>query len=409
MPVRNKPLTQRIIDAAPLPKTGFKELRESGLVLRLYATGRKAWSFEYASPVTRKKARISFEATSLADARAIVQRHRVAIDEGKDPNLARKDTVAQARVEHARAIIVRDSLDKYEPGFLADAPLKQASRRDRMHRLRRVLSPLMERAVSSLTQSEMVLFLDEVQETSGPIARNRAHAEIRAWLGWAKRREHAPTNVLDRVPKEVSETSRKRSRVLTDAELAAMMSATADGAAFSDYVRVLLHTAMRRDEGASMQPRWLDFEARTITVPPTVSKTARERVLPMADAIAPMLASRANGLAREGYIFGEATLFRSPFQGWHKPTERLRAAMPPCGDDGWTLHDIRRTVATRMHKAKVHPLVIEDLLGHLGGVRGGVAGVYNQAETLEDQRLAVADWAAQMASPTNVIALKRVA
>ena len=81
----------------------------------------------------------------------------------------------------------------------------------------------------------------------------------------------------------------------------------------------------------------------------------------------------------------------------------------PAGDR-WTLHDIRRTVATRMHKAKVHPLVVEDLLGHLTGVRKGVAGVYNQAETVEDQRLARWPiWADKLASLTNVVALKRVA
>jgi integrase len=402
----NKPLTQKIVDTTPAPKTGFKELRERGLVLRISATGSKSWSFEFRSPLTKKSSRISFPATSLADARAIVHRHRVALTEGKDPSVEKKEAVVAERAEHARQTTVRASLDAYEPGFMADAPLKQASRRDRMHRLRRILTPLMERAVSSIPQPEMIGFLDDVRANSGPIAANRAHAEIRAWLGWATLRAHAPANVLDRVPKQVSEKSRERERVLTDAELAAMMSGTADGSTFSNYVRVLLHSAMRRDEGASMQPRWFDFEARTITIPATVSKTGRARTLPMVEAIAPMLVARANGLPRDGYIFGEATLFRSPFQGWHKPTERLRAIMA-AGD--WTLHDIRRTVATRMHKAKVHPLVVEDLLGHLTGIRKGVAGVYNQAETVEDQRLALADWAAKLASLTNVVPLKRVA
>ena len=44
MPLTSKPLTQRMIDTTPLPPTGFKELRERGLTLRIYATGVKAWS-----------------------------------------------------------------------------------------------------------------------------------------------------------------------------------------------------------------------------------------------------------------------------------------------------------------------------------------------------------------------------
>jgi integrase len=273
--------------------------------------------------------------------------------------------------------------------------------------LRRVLSPLMDRAVSSISQPEMIAFLDGVRTNNGPIAANRAHAEIRAWLGFARLRAHAPDNVLDRVPKQVSEKSRERVRVLTDAELAAMMSATADGSTFSDFMRVLLHTAMRRDEGASMQPNWFDFDERTITIPAVVSKTGRARTIPMAEALAPMLEARVEGLARDAYIFGEGSGFRAPLQGWDKQTTKVRAAMP--AGDRWTLHDIRRTVATRMHKAKVHPLVVEDLLGHLTGVRKGVAGVYNAAETVEDQRLALADWAAKLASLSNVVAFKRAA
>ena len=37
-----KPLTQKIIDATPTPKAGFKELRERGLVLRITTTGLKS-------------------------------------------------------------------------------------------------------------------------------------------------------------------------------------------------------------------------------------------------------------------------------------------------------------------------------------------------------------------------------
>jgi integrase len=402
-----KPLTQKIIDTTPAPKVGFKELRERGLVLRITASGLKSWSFEYRSPLTRKTTRISFEATSLADARDIVHRHRVALSEGKDPSVQRKEAVTLQRVQFAQSVSVQTSLDKYEPGFLADAPLKQASRRDRMVRLRRILAPLMSRAVSSISQPEMVGFLDDVRTNNGPIAANRAHAEIRAWLGWAKLRSHAPENVLDRVPKQVSEKSRERARVLTDAELAAMMSATADRSTFSDFIRVLLHTAMRRDEGASMQPNWFDFDERTITIPAVVSKTGRARTIPMAKAIVALLVMRVEGLAPDAYIFGEGSGFRAPLQGWDKQTTKLRAAMP--AGERWTLHDIRRTVATRMHKAKVHPLVVEDLLGHLTGIRKGVAGVYNQAETVEDQRLALDAWGAQLAALSNVVPFKRVA
>ncbi len=37
----------------------------------------------------------------------------------------------------------------------------------------------------------------------------------------------------------------------------------------------------------------------------------------------------------------------------------------------WTLHDIRRTVATRLYEVGTDVLTVEDLLGHTTGVRAG--------------------------------------
>ena len=402
----NKALTQRIIDTTPTPKTGFKELRERGLVLRIYATGRKSWSFEFTSPLSGKNARISFEAMSLTEARAIVHRHRVALTEGKDPNQERKEAVHAQRVEHTRTMSAADALDAYERDFLDHD--KVVSRRDRMARLRRAVAPFNDRAVASVTKGEFVTRLDAVQSDSGPIARNRAQAEIRAWLGWLHERDIVPLIALAGVRKKIDEKPRERTRVLTDVELGMVLTETANGSAFSDIVRVLLHTGMRKGEAANLQPRDLDFAAHTIKVRVEVAKSNRERVIPMVDTIAPMLKGRAEGLAREAYIFGEGSGFSGPFSGWGKSVDRVRGA--PEGDH-WTLHDIRRTVATRLHDAGVDTLVVEDLLGHLSGVRGGMAGVYNRSVTLAKQAEALSSWADRLAKLAggNVVPLRRQA
>lgn len=403
MPRLNKPLTQRIIDTTPAPKTGFKELRERGLTVRIFPSGARTWSLEYRSPVTSKSARISIEASSLNEARAVALKHKVTLGEGRDPAIEAKEALQARRVEHTRAMSVGDALDAYERDF-TDHP-KAASRRDRMARLRRAVEPFKIRPVASLTKGELITRLDGVQSESGPIARNRAQAEMRVWLGWLHDRDHVPAIALAGVKKKIDEKARERTRVLTDAELGAILSATADGAPFSDLVRVLLHTGMRKGEAANLQPRDLDFEARRITVRGVVAKNNRERVIPMVDAIAPMLATRAEGVNREDYIFGEGSEFAGPFSGWGKSTDRLRAGMPE--GDLWTLHDIRRTVGTRLHDAGVDTLIIEDLLGHVSGVRRGVAGVYNRSITLLKQRHALDDWAAKVATLTNVVTLKR--
>ena len=48
------------------------------------------------------------------------------------------------------------------------------------------------------------------------------------------------------------------------------------------------------------------------------------------------------------------------------------------GVTGWTIHDIRRTVATGMADIGIQPHIIEAVLNHVSGHKGGVAGIYNR-------------------------------
>jgi len=55
----------------------------------------------------------------------------------------------------------------------------------------------------------------------------------------------------------------------------------------------------------------------------------------------------------------------------------------------WTLHDLRRTVSTRLHDAGAQPIVVEALLAHK---QPGVAGLYNRASFRQAKREALATW-----------------
>ena len=183
----------------------------------------------------------------------------------------------------------------------------------RMAKLRRAIEPFNNDPVASLTKGELVARLDVIEKEKGPVARNRAQTEMRAWLGWLHERELVQAVAL--VGVKMRGVEKTRTRVLTDAELGAIARMTTDRTPFSDIVRVLLHTGMRKGEVANLQPRDLDFEARTIKVRAEVGKTG-ERVIPMIDDIATMLAERVEGQRDEAYIFGDGSGFRAPFSGW---------------------------------------------------------------------------------------------
>ena len=372
----------------------MRDHEQRGLEVRLWPTGTRSWRFEYLSPVTGRKAVLSLPAGTLAEARVMAKSHRALVALGRDPALEAEADLQARREAHAKAVNVAAVLDDYERNVMASSPKQTrgaigcACCAGRWKASKGAPSRPSPAATSSSASTQ-------IQAEAGDVSRNRAQSELRHFLGWCRDRDIVLTIALDRVRRGVRETP--RDRALTDEELKALLNAIGDGSAYSDLMRVLLHTAMRRNEAASLQARDLDFDERTITVRAEVSKTRQARAIPMDEALVDMLRERLRGLKRDGFVFGEGSGFQRPFSGFSKAFARLWTTMP-VETERWTLHDLRRTVATRLHQSGVDALVIEDLLGHLTGVRGGIAGVYNAATTLDRQRRALAGWSATLAA-----------
>jgi integrase len=58
----------------------------------------------------------------------------------------------------------------------------------------------------------------------------------------------------------------------------------------------------------------------------------------------------------------------------------------------WVIHDLRRTVATGMADIGIPPHVIEAVLNHVSGHKGGVAGIYNRSSYAKEKSEALARW-----------------
>ena len=101
---------------------------------------------------------------------------------------------------------------------------------------------------------------------------------------------------------------------------------------------------------------------------------------------------------------------KGPLTGFSRAKAELDAEM---GNPApWRLHDLRRTFVTGLVRLGVAPHVVELIVNHVSGTRGGVAGVYNRAELTEERRVALQRWAAHVEGlvtdkPANVTALRR--
>ena len=76
-----------------------------------------------------------------------------------------------------------------------------------------------------------------------------------------------------------------------------------------------------------------------------------------------------------------------------RPEASRVAELSEDGMAPWTLHDIRRTVATGMARLGVAPHIIEAVLNHISGSKAGVAGIYNLYAYEAEKKEALERWA----------------
>ena len=110
----------------------------------------------------------------------------------------------------------------------------------------------------------------------------------------------------------------------------------------------------------------MTLERNVITLPGERTKNKRAHIVPLAPTALALLAS----LPRTGEsVFGYNNSW-----GWHKDVLDQNAGL-----SDWTLHDLRRTAATGMANIGIQPHIVEAVLNHVSGHKGGVAGIYNRA------------------------------
>ena len=217
-----------------------------------------------------------------------------------------------------------------------------------------------------------------------PAQHNHALTAGRIFFNWSRKRRYLTSNPCDGLS---AYARQPRTRVLSDGELARIWQAceqhrtaringeastetplTRDGEStgatpsppalsphFAALVQLLILTGLRRGECAHIQSDHL--KGNILTLPPTLTKNGREHTLPLTD-----LAMRILQKPSGSYVFPGRQ--NSAFNGWSKSKNALDKLS---GVTGWTLHDVRRTVATRMAEMGVAPHVIERLLNHVSG------------------------------------------
>lgn len=400
---------QRLKPPTDADRIEYWDTKTSGLGLRVSAAGGRSWVMilrvlKDGRWIQQRLTLGRYPGVSLAQAREKAREARALAQQGDNPGHALREKKA-AKVEasrHTFAAVRDEFLTKYRGRNNrrpADSTLAE---------LRRVLgselfAPWRDQPLEKVTRRDVLDVLDSLMARGAEVMANRTLAYLHMLFGWSVERGILTTSPTEGIKRPGTEQS--RARVLTNDELRAIWQATAPtqankGDLFACIVKVLMLTGQRRDEVAGMRWSEIDIPSALWTLPEgDRTKNHREHLVPLSAPVLAILQERhAEQQAmrlRTGFVFttgiaqpGKAP---GPFSGWSRSKARLdaRAGIAP-----WTLHDLRRTLVTRMAEdLRTPPHIIEAIVNHVSGARSGVAGVYNRALYLDERRDALAAWA----------------
>jgi integrase len=316
-------------------------------------------------------------ALSAEKARALAKEALAKIWAGQDPSADRAARRDADKLTFAKAVgeFLETKRRHLRPNTFAETSRYLTSKR--------YFGALHSMPLDTITRQDIAHAIKTIERESGAATAGQARAKLSGFFAEVMQDGLVDTNPVIGARKPPA--NRPRERVLSDQELVAIWKACGD----DDYgrvVKLLFLTACRREEIGGMM--WGEFEpdGTSWTLPAARAKNHRPLTLPMLGAMRAILDTVPRLVGRE-HLFGERST--QGFQSWdlHKKDLEARSDIT-----GWQLRDIRRSVATKMADLGIMPHVIEQILNHMSGHKGGVAGIYNRSSYEREVRAALAQW-----------------
>lgn len=313
-------------------------------------------------------------------------------------------TLSEARTE-AKRILAEKTLGKVRPvhtafGDARNSFIEECEQKNRFRTVRdykRLLGKHYDfgrTSVGDIKPKDILKRLNKLHQT--PAEQRYAYVAGRVFFNWCVRQ-----HIIDRSPMEnmaVPKAGISRERVLTDEELAKVYRTALKGQTpFYKIVALLCLTAQRKSEIAGLQWSWIDEEEQLVEFPGEITKNKLVHVFPYGDQAQAVLDSVP--CFQSPYVFPAArqrTATTTVFNGFSKAKETFDEES---GIEGWTLHDLRRTVSSGMAALKVPQTHVERLLNHVSqGTQSPIARIYNRYQYLEEMREAIHKWESHLAA-----------
>jgi integrase len=374
-----------------------------GLHVRVSELGTKSFVLVVRYPGAKFPARRSlgkYPEMTLAEAREKARQWRSMVSKGIDP----KEEQRRLRLADAakRANTVASVAEAYISKYVRN--LKSSDQIEADIR-RTVILAWGSRPITAITRGDVRDMIREIGARAPYSARN-VFAATRAMFNWALHEDAYgltanPCADIE-IDKVIGQEKMARDRVLSDEEIRALWRACDSlGYPWGSCYKLLLLTGCRRAEIS--EARWSEFDegARELRIPRDRTKTNEQHIVPLS-APAMDIIMTAPRISGSPYILSVSG--HSPLAGHgdgKRKLDKLMARDMGCSPadfargnaKAFVIHDLRRTVRTRLAELKVDFIVAEMILGH---TLGGIHGTYNRFGYAAEKRDALEKLAAHI-------------
>lgn len=388
-------LTDRKISALKPAPTGQRtELMDAivpGLGIRVTDRGAKTFILKTRFPGSDQPARRAlgeYPSMSLEEARAKAMEWRKLIARDVDP----RDELEKAKrsEQRTRANTFGAVAEEYIARKISKTAKARASELEIRNEL---ISRWATRPITEISRRDVVDAIETIAARA-PYQAHNVFGHLRGLYNWAIGRDYGLENSpCDRLkPADLCGRKESRTRVLNDDELRSLWNAAdALGYPYGPLIRLLAITGQRKSEVAEARWREIDLPNRLWTIPAERMKAASPHVVPLSDLAIELLQSLPR-FARGDHLF-TTTHGAKAVNGFSNAKERLDEAMgnpPP-----FVLHDVRRTVRTRLSGLPISSDVAELVIAH---AKPGLRRVYDMHSFEDEKRRALDLWAARLRS-----------
>ena len=319
---------------------------------------------------------------SLADARRKAEQCRAWLEEGRDPSIMLK----LIKEDHQRPITVKDALEYWLTNYADEKHINTNK-----HRLQFQKWVYPQIGELPLTECDTHHWLDvfNAYRKSAPVACGYCFQLCKQALKFCRVRRYATSNALDDLTiNDVGKKQGKRDRILRRDEIRDIWKWANEESSYSYYAKMIIlllsFGARTQEIRLSERAEW-DLNNSVWVVPAKHSKTKKKITRPIPQQIKPFVIELLEqaSVNESPYLLNELKQSEAVSQYGRMLWKKFKHVEP------WTLHDLRRSLATHLNDQGVAPHVVETILGH--SLQGTMAH-YVHTDRLFEQKQALELW-----------------